>query len=91
MLKIRRSRYRPIFIMGIPKPGKDGLYIEMGPWSPTITGHAGEVSELGSTHQDKLKWINSISAWTAMKPITATHRDPINPEQYTVQFDHSIS
>ena len=29
MLKIRRS-HRPIFNTGIPIPGKDGLYIEMG-------------------------------------------------------------
>ena len=33
MLKIRRSRDRLIFNMGIPIPGKDGLYIETGPWS----------------------------------------------------------
>ena len=32
MLKIRRSRDRLIFNMGIPIPGKDGLYIETGPW-----------------------------------------------------------
>ena len=31
MLKIRRSRDRLIFNMGISIPGKDGLYIEMGP------------------------------------------------------------
>ena len=30
MLKIRRSRDRLIFNMGIPIPGKDGLYIEPG-------------------------------------------------------------
>ena len=29
MLKIRRSRDRLIFNMGIPIPGKDGLYIEL--------------------------------------------------------------
>ena len=33
MLKIRRSRDRLIFNMRIPIPGKDGLYIEMGPRS----------------------------------------------------------
>ena len=33
MLKIRRSRDRLIFNMEIPIPGKDGLYIEMEPWS----------------------------------------------------------
>ena len=33
MLKIRRSRDRLIFNMGIPIPGKDGLYIETGPWT----------------------------------------------------------
>ena len=31
MLKIRRSRDPLIFNMGIPIPGKDGLYIETGP------------------------------------------------------------
>ena len=30
MLKKRRSRHRLIFNMGIPIPGKDGLYIEIG-------------------------------------------------------------
>ena len=33
MLKIRRSRDRLIFNMGIPIPGKDSLYIETGPRS----------------------------------------------------------
>ena len=32
MLKIRRSRDRLIFNMGIPIPEKDSLYTEMGPW-----------------------------------------------------------
>ena len=32
MLKIRRSHDRLIFNMGIPIPGKDGLYIETRPW-----------------------------------------------------------
>ena len=36
MLKIRRSRDRLIFNMGIPIPGKYGLYIEMAPWCPLI-------------------------------------------------------
>ena len=31
MLKIRRSCNHLIFNMGIPIPGKDGLYIETGP------------------------------------------------------------
>ena len=34
MLKTRRSHDRLIFNMGIPIPGKDGLYIEMGLWFP---------------------------------------------------------
>ena len=33
MLKVRRSRDRLVFNMGIPIPGKDGLYIETGPRS----------------------------------------------------------
>ena len=40
MLKIRRSRDRLIFNMGIPIPGKDGLYIETRGidtlWDPTL-------------------------------------------------------
>ena len=32
MLKIRRSRDRRIFNMGIPIHEKNGLYIETGPW-----------------------------------------------------------
>ena len=32
MLKKRRSHDSLIFNMEIPIPGKDGLYIEMGPW-----------------------------------------------------------
>ena len=32
MLKMRRSCDRLIFNMGIPIPGKYGLYIETGPW-----------------------------------------------------------
>ena len=32
MLKIRRSSDRLIFNMGIAIPGKDGLYVETGPW-----------------------------------------------------------
>ena len=31
MLNIRRSHDRLIFNIGIPIPGKDGLYIETGP------------------------------------------------------------
>ena len=31
MLKIKRSHDRRIFNMGIPLPGKEGLYIETGP------------------------------------------------------------
>ena len=38
MLKIRRSRDRLIFDMGIPIPGKDGLYIEKGPGSESEWG-----------------------------------------------------
>ena len=41
MLKIRRSRDRLIFNMGIPIHGKDGLYIETGPWAfPVTKNHA---------------------------------------------------
>ena len=36
VLKIRRSCDRLIFNMGIPIPGKDGLYIETGPRFPII-------------------------------------------------------
>ena len=36
MLKIRRSRDRLIFNIGIPIPGKDGLDIDTGPWSHQV-------------------------------------------------------
>ena len=36
LLKIRRSHDRLIFNMGIPIPGKGGLYIETGPWEPLL-------------------------------------------------------
>ena len=37
MLKIRRSHDSLIFNMGIPIPGKDGLYIETGHWRWAVT------------------------------------------------------
>ena len=39
MLKIRRPTGRLIFNMGIPIPGKDGLYIETGPLSLKLALH----------------------------------------------------
>ena len=36
MLRMRRSRDRLIFNMGIPIPGKDGLCIDTGPWQLAI-------------------------------------------------------
>ena len=41
MLKIRRPNGRLIFNMGIPIPGKDGLYIETGPSIRHKQSHAG--------------------------------------------------
>ena len=38
MLKTRRSRDCLIFNMGIPIPGKEGLYIETRPWSVWFHG-----------------------------------------------------
>ena len=38
MLKIRRSRDRLVLNMEIPIPGKDGLYIETGPWQTASNG-----------------------------------------------------
>ena len=32
------SHVKDIFNMGIPIPGKDGLYIETGPWMPQVIG-----------------------------------------------------
>ena len=54
MLKIRRSRDRLIFNIGIPIPGKDGLYIETGPGCVCNIGHPSE------THL-KLKSRSSIT------------------------------
>ena len=51
MLNIRRSRDRRIFHMGIPIPGKDSLYIKMGPWMPlNCLLSAGENIEEGMSH-----------------------------------------
>ena len=58
MLKIRRSRYRRIFNIGIPIPGKDGLYIETGPLS---FGH--RHAYLSTV---KLPWIIRESHWISM-------------------------
>ena len=41
MLKIRLSHDCVIFNMGIPTPGKDGLYIETGPRSSYYSGNGG--------------------------------------------------
>ena len=53
MLKIRRSRDRLIFNMGIPIHGKDGLYIEMGPriFSKISLGMLNDVIQ-----STKVKW-----------------------------------
>ena len=54
MLKIRRSRDRDrlIFNMGIPIPGKDGLYIETGPWQQYTIYTA---YDAGDIQQQKMK------------------------------------
>ena len=52
MLKIRRNPDGLIFNMGIPIPGKDGLYIETGPSS---FGHT-----LSSLLLDMLPYTRSI-------------------------------
>ena len=51
MLKIRRSRDHLIFNMGIPIPGKDGLYIETG---PGVWKHVLRVIYLSHWGRDKM-------------------------------------
>ena len=67
MLKIRRSRARLIFNMGIPIPGKVDLYIEMGPWFQTQDG-------LNSSGEDTLATngcsIMAVAATLQLKYIT---------------------
>ena len=56
MLNIRRSHDRLIFNMGIPIPGKGGLYIEMGPRSLFIQGMSVKTSSfyfIASTQQQQ--------------------------------------
>ena len=55
MLKIRRPNGRLIYNMGIPIPGKDGLYIETGPWVHSLD------SGSEATLKDKGKYITSIN------------------------------
>ena len=46
MLNIRGSHDRLIFNMGIPTPGKDGLYIETGPkpgFEPMMTYYGSDM------------------------------------------------
>ena len=53
MLKIRRPNGRLIFNMGIPIPGKDGLYIETGPRTLVLSFYTDVVFTLfiwNSTH-----------------------------------------
>ena len=46
MLKIRRTRDRLIFNMGIPIPRKDSLYIEMWPRTVEATMATGQHAHL---------------------------------------------
>ena len=60
MLKIRWSCDRLIFNMEIPIPGKDGLYIETGPWMKLIAlgtikiSHTGQLFYLRSSPPDSM-------------------------------------
>ena len=66
MLKIRRSRDLLIFNMGIPIPGKDGLYVEKGPrispylvvvsWDDVSIEEACQVGDVGSVDWDEHGW-----------------------------------
>ena len=55
MLKIRWSHDRLIFNMGIPIPGKDGLYIEMGPWTTQYKIFHGQIHHTNSAWNKYIK------------------------------------
>ena len=61
MLKIRRPNGRLIFNMGIPIPGKDGLYIETGPcccWLGSLQRQTISINDI-----DYVEWGFSCIPW----------------------------
>ena len=71
MLKIRRPNGRLIFNMGIPIPGKDGLYIETGPRL-----HSVDQSLLTHKQPETQWWLFSIVAADALVWKHAGHQYP---------------
>ena len=63
MLKIRRPNGRLIFNMGIPIPGKDGLYIETGPGSQVLIFRANFAHTLVEVDDDGL-FPSVIMSWS---------------------------
>ena len=68
MLKIRRSHDRLMFNMGITIPGKDGLYIETGPWFFSSNWVLLIVSQILLWVKDVLVWHpqNNLDTWYYM-------------------------
>ena len=56
MLKIGRSRDRLIFNMEIPIPGKDGLYIETGPWTPDVDRKLCKITDSNIDSEVNWRW-----------------------------------
>ena len=76
MLKIRQSRDRLIFNIGIPITGKDGLYIEAGPW--TIQNFSVDI-----------KGIVNFCHPTMHQISVSTHKNHANVTKY-VQFEDAL-
>ena len=89
MLKIKRSLDRLSFILGIPIPGKDGLYIETGPWSlggkqtTTASHYPRIILGLGSANESKRYYLDQ---WW---PRLLTHISIMNPRWYIYTSEDS--
>ena len=77
---IRRSHDRLILNMGIPIPGKDGLYIKTRPWwrresRHHQTEHCPEICRSRMGHDDVIKWKHFPRYWPFVRGI---HRSQVN-------------
>ena len=95
MLKVRRSRDRLIFNMGIPIPGKDGLYIETGPWGfvcalwdipPKCIYLNAESREILFPHNSCLSWSIVLKFCRAQQCHCSAQYFKMIPKQRTVNF-----
>ena len=92
MLKIRRSRDRLIFNMGIPIPGKDGIYIESSGFAQNkINLLFGSVHPLplvnpSIENNDQTRWHLTLPEpmFTKLSDAIWRHRDPLDKLYSTI-------